>query len=47
MEIKNYVSPEFRIADMEIEGVLCASLTDATQNFSNGLQDYNPSEGAW
>lgn len=47
MENKTYITPEFRITEMEFEGVLCSSGTDATQTFSNGLQEYNATDGAW
>ncbi|MBQ6688154.1 MAG: hypothetical protein IJN02_02835 [Bacteroidales bacterium] len=46
MEKKSYISPTIGICNMLIEGILCASYTDATQECSD-LQDYNPSEGAW
>lgn len=47
MENKTYITPDIHICDVMIEGVLCSSGTDATQTFSNGLQDYNATDGAW
>ena len=46
MQTRTYVSPQLHISILEVESILCTSLTDATQTF-NSLQDYEASEGAW
>lgn len=47
MENKTYITPEFHASEMKFEGVLCSSVTDATQTFNNSLQDYEATDGAW